>query len=402
VATIVSGHFLKAGDQVQITLNLTDVEANRLIWTDVFNAPVGDMMAMQAQIASKTRRAMAPLLGVSEFVTDQPPRPRDEEAYQLYLRATALGEDMSTNSVRQQRIDMLNKSLAHDPSYAPAWEALAVSYQDESVFGSGSAAAIARAYTVNRKAFALDPDNIVFRAGSLYYFGTFGRRVAGQGGISRGEAYREMEDLIRRRPDNARLYFLASWILRDVGLLDESARECDRSVLIDAQDAGARSCGVTFMLRGDYRRALDYLDLDPDSEVSKAVRIDVLVRQGKASEALQRANGDVPPWGAYAVLIAALEHRPAPEIAALARQIQPSSDPEINFFSAAHLAYAQQTGPAVAMLRQTIEGGYCSYPAIDSDPFFASLRATPEFQQIRLAGQRCQNDFIAQRLQTKR
>jgi hypothetical protein len=156
------------------------------------------------------------------------------------------------------------------------------------------------------------------------------------------------------------------------------------------------------MLLGDNRRALDFLDLDPDAEVSKAVRIDVLVRQGKASEVLQRANGNVPPWGAYAILIAALEHRSSPEIAALARQLQPSGDPEVNFFSAMHLAYAQQTGPALAMLRRAIEGGYCSYPVIDSDPFFASLRGKPGFQQIRSAAQRCQNDFLTQRgVQTK-
>ena len=67
-----------------------------------------------------------------------------------------------------------------------------------------------------------------------------------------------------------------------------------------------------------------------------------------------------------------------------------------------HLAYVGQNGPALAMLKRAIEGGYCSYPAIDSDPFFASLRAKPEFQQIRLAGERCQNDFLAQRLEIRR
>jgi hypothetical protein len=61
-------------------------------------------------------------------------------------------------------------------------------------------------------------------------------------------------------------------------MLDEAARECEASFLIDAQDAGAGSCGVVFLLRGDYARARDYLNLEPDSEVSKAMIIDIFLR----------------------------------------------------------------------------------------------------------------------------
>jgi hypothetical protein len=104
-----------------------------------------------------------------------------------------------------------------------------------------------------------------------------------------------------------------------------------------------------------------------------------------------------PPWGAYGVLRARLEQRPAPELEALARQVQPASDPEINFFSAAHLAYAHQSDAALALLKQAIAGGYCSYPDIDSNPFFAAARGKPEFAQIRLAAQRCQHEFQTQR-----
>jgi hypothetical protein len=151
------------------------------------------------------------------------------------------------------------------------------------------------------------------------------------------------------------------------------------------------------MLRGDYKRALDYLDMDRESEVSNEVSIDVLVRQGKLKTVLQQTEGKVPPWGGYGVLMAYLEHRPAQEAAALARQVQPASDPEINFFSAAHLSYVGQTDAALDLLRRTIAGGYCSYPAIDSDPLFANLRTKREYQEVRLAGRQCQKEFLKQR-----
>ena len=393
--TVVSGHFLKAGEQLQITLEVTDVESNRLLWSDVFDAPAGNMMAMQAQIAAKTRRAMAPVLGVSEFVTENPPKPKNEDAYDWYLRAKTMTSEVSTDpETRNQAMEMLNRSVALDPTYAPAWELLSAWYAADGWFGNGGEEALARWRALADKIVALDPDNVIFRADLLYIGSEAG---AAAGGMRRGEAYRGLEDLLRRRPDSARVHFIVSWVLRDTGLLEESARECETSVLIDAQDAGARSCGVTFMLLGDYQRALNYLHLDPDSEVAKAVSIDVFLRQGKEKDALQAMSVRLPQWGGYDMLLAYVQHHPAREIAELAHKVKPAPDPEVNYFSVAHLAYTGQTEAALAMLRRTIEGGYCSYPAIDSDPFFASLRGKPEFKEIRPAALQCQNTFLAQR-----
>jgi hypothetical protein len=49
------------------------------------------------------------------------------------------------------------------------------------------------------------------------------------------------------------------------------------------------------------------------------------------------------------------------------------------------------------MLKRTIDAGYCSVPGIDSDPFFANVRAKPEFPTLRSAGQKCQEEFLRQR-----
>ena len=395
VDNIVTGHFLRAGEQLQITLEVTDVESNGRLWQDVFDVPVENMVAMQAQIAAKTRRGLAPLLGATEFVTDTPPQPKNEEAYKLFLRAQALSFDAES---ARRAIEMLNQSVALDPGYAPALEALAGRYAGQGWFGDGGQAALERWRALAHRIVELDPDNVIFRADALYIAGEFAGRGV-KGGMTRGEAYRQLQDLVHRRPDRARLHFLASWMLRDAGLLDESARECEAALLVDAQDAGARSCGVTFMLRGDYQRALDYLHLDPDSEVSNAVSIDVLLRQGKERDVLQRRPSAIPKWGGYDLVIEFLERRPAREIAALAGKLRPAPDPEVNYFSAAHLAYSGQAEAALAMLKQAIEGGYCSYPAIDRDPMLQSLRAAPGFGEIRSAAIACQRDFVVERRQ---
>jgi TolB-like protein/predicted Ser/Thr protein kinase len=398
VEDVISGRLLKAGDQLQITLAVTDTHSGSELWREVFDVPAAEMVAAQAQIAAKTRRGLAPALGISEFATERIPQPKNERAYQLYLRAKGSGLDMSLlmehPEINRQAIELLDQSVALDPSYAPAWEALADRYAEVGWFGNGGEAALENWRVLSGRIARLDPDNVVYRAGVLY-IGTAGGNQ--DEGMNRGRAYREIDALLRRRPDSARLHFIASWMLRDTGLLEESARECDTSVLIDAHDAGARSCGVTFMLRGDYPRAFDYLKLDPASDVARAVSIDVLLRQGKAAEALAVLQKQVPLWGGYATLAACLDRRPSADIAALAQGVKPAADPEVNYFSAAHLSYCGQPEAAGSLLRESIARGYCSYPAIDSDPLLANLRARPEFAEIRSAAKQCQTTFLAQR-----
>ncbi len=384
VTNILRGHFLKTGDQLQIALEVLDAANKRPLWRDVFNVPAGNMVAMQAQTAARIRQGLAPVLGLSEFVADNPPQPKNEEAYRLFLRASALPTDPGPT---KQAIDMLEKSVALDPAYAPAWVSLSARYTYDSWFGNGGEGAWRRATAALERAIALDPKNVGFRART--------GPLLEQGEVA--QAYREARDAVRERPDSALAHFMLSWALRFAGLLEESESECDAALLIDAQDSGARSCAVAFMLRGDYRRAMDYLHLDFGSEFSKALTMDVLLRQGKEKEALAARPPTVPQWAGYSMLLAFIEPKPAKEVEELARAVQPVHDPEMNYFSAAHLAYAGQASAAITMLKRTIQGGYCSYPAMDSDPLLASLRGQPEFAAIRSMGIECQKKFWAER-----
>jgi len=40
--------------------------------------------------------------------------------------------------------------------------------------------------------------------------------------------------------------------------------------------------------------------------------------------------------------------------------VSAAPDPEVNYFSAAHLAYAGQTDAALALLKRAVEDGYCA------------------------------------------
>jgi hypothetical protein len=154
---------------------------------------------------------------------------------------------------------------------------------------------------------------------------------------------------------------------------------------------------MVFLLREDYPRALNYLNLDRGSDFAKALSIEMLVRQGKEQEALALGSPQGSEWAAYDLLFAFMQHKPAPDVNALAARVRASDDPETNYLSAAHLAYAGYPDAAMRMLREAIKGNYCSYPSMESDPMLTSLRAKPEFADIRAAGVQCQKNFLSQR-----
>jgi tetratricopeptide (TPR) repeat protein len=318
------------------------------------------------------------------------PEPRNEEAYDLYLRSSVLPYDPGPNP---QAVALLQRTVELDPTFAPAWLSLARRYYVESHFGNGNPAMLDSSVAAGERAVALDPEDVNAPAALVSI------------GVERGDlagAVARAEDLVRRQPENVVVQFLMSYVLRYAGLLDESGRHCERAFLIDRQPLNTtiRSCALVFFVRGDFARAVNYLSLDRESEVGKAFWVEMLVRQNQTEAALNIGVPQVPQWrGKYEMLFACMQGRPPAEIAALTRGVAPTADGEENYLSAAHLSYCGQTDGAGEMLKRAIQSNYCSFPAMESDPLFASLRSTAAYAEIRAAGRACQDRFLAQRRQ---
>ena len=390
VTGVVTGHFIKAGEQLHITLEAVDVETGGVLWRDKIDAPAGSMVATQVQIGLKVRGGLASALGAS--ATGEGAHPKDEEAYELFLKSVAVPLTPAANG---EAIRMLERAVELDPGYAPAWLVLARRYYTETHNTGGGRGGLERYTAAMERALALDPDYVAAGAGLVV------SRVE-RGDLAR--AHQEATELVRRRPDSADAHFVLSYVLRFAGLLDEAGDQCETALRLDPQNhtSGLRSCAIVFLQRGDYPRALNFLNLDPDSDLVKAFSIDMLVRQGKEQEALRLGAAHTPQWAGYGMLLACIQRKPAPEIRVLAGAVQPSDDPELNYISATHFAYCGQPDAALEMLRRAVKGNYCSYPAIESDPFFTTLRASPQFGEVRAAAVECQNNFLAQRRQRSR
>jgi tetratricopeptide (TPR) repeat protein len=249
--------------------------------------------------------------------------------------------------------------------------------------------AMEKAMAATERAVALDPH---------YGFAQYGMAIEYTEGGELLRGYRVAANMLRESPENPISPFALAYVLRYAGLNQEAETQCEIARSFDRQTTTLRSCGVAFLEHGDYDKALEYFHLDVNSDWNNALTIDVLLREGKEKEALTIGRPHIGAWTSYDMLLACAAHKPAGEIATLATRIQPEDDPETNYFAASHLAYCGQTAAAFDLLKRTVKANYCAYPAMDTDPMFASIRTQPEYPEIRAAGKACQDNFLAGRM----
>ncbi len=391
VANIVTGHYLKEGDQLQITLEAVDVANNRSVWRDTLSVGAVDMIAMRGQIAARVRQGLVPALGASDNAGDTRTRPKNEEAYDLYLRSVSLPHDSAPN---KEAITMLERSVGLDATYAPAWRALGERYYYDSHYSDGGEAMFQRSTAAHERALALDPD----------YSDAAGMLITNRvetGDL--GRAYRDAKALVARHPENAMAHFALSYVLRYGGMLDEAAPECDKAVALDPGNYQFRSCSFVFDLMGNSDRAMDFLRLDPGSGwVSSNMPLH-FERAGKRAEARASAEKVSPNDPFSGIILACLAPSSPTQLEKAARTSIPlffaDPDPENRYWDAALIAACGKQDIAVRLVKSAIQGRYCAYSALQTDPLMASLRSAPEFPGLLSAAKECQNNFLAERAQ---
>src|SRR6202521_5958966 len=279
VTSIVMGHYLTEGDQLEVTLEAVDVANNRTVWRDTINVAASDKIAMREQVTARVRQGLVPVLGGSSASGEAGTRPKSEEAYDLYLRSIAVPRDVAPN---KDAIAMLERAVSIDPNFAPAWAGLAERYYyDGQHHGGGGQSMLKRSASATERALALDP-NLIEAATQLIV------NRAEEGEL--GNAYAEAAALVKRRPESFLAHHVLAYALRYAGLLDDSARECDTASKLDRNDYQIRSCSFAFFEQGQSVRAMEFLNRDAGSEWSNGVKVSVLMRDGKLQEAQQAAQ----------------------------------------------------------------------------------------------------------------
>ena len=390
VGKIVTGHYQKVRDKLQLTLEAVDVDDDRVLWQETMNLPAEDLVATREQITSKVRQGLIPALGATGEANDKGTRPTNEEAYDLYLRSVALAHDGEQN---REAVRMLERSVGLDPAFAPAWSALGKRYYFEEEYGVGATGAMSRTMPALRRALALDP-NLEDAAQQIVSLDTDAGKLA--------QAYGEAKKMVENRPQSGFAHFTLSYVLRYAGLSKEMAQECETAVRLDPGNYQFRSCAAGFLTTGQFDQARDFLKLDAGSEWSNNVEINVLLREGKTREEVEQLR-KMPesPFFHTRALQACYETPQPPGSQQILEQFEKEifayRDPEPKFTQAGLYNPCLGNKFTARLTKSAIEGGYCGYDGLQLDPILAAFRKAPEYPAVLAQAKECQSRFLAER-----
>ena len=394
VRTVVAGHFLKENDKVLVTLEAVEVREDRLVWTDTLTAPADNLIVLQNRLAKKVRQELIPALGGASESVEAGSAPANREGYELYLRSLGVPHDPQPN---KEAIAMLEQAVQLDPNYAPAWEALGRRYYFDAIYSGGGTAGYERSNAVLRRALAIEPG----RAAAAGFLTT---NLVEMGNLTK--AYADARQLVERRPGSGTAHYTLGYVLRYAGQLEEAQSECAKALAIDPHNYNWRSCAFAFFEQGKNEKAMEYLDLDSGSEWSNAVRVSVLMRENKTTEAQTAAQQmtESPMW-MRGFLMACLNKAPAAEVHRLGELAQtellPEQDSELKYYQGTLLAACGEKQTALVFLRKAVEEKYCAREALAADPLLAGIRGDPEFRSIVQAAAECQEKLSAPEASSK-
>jgi hypothetical protein len=334
---------------------------------------------MSAQI----HQGLLPRLGVSGAQLATGRKPKNAEAYDLYLHALALPHDPGPN---KDAIAVLQRVVEMDPDYAPAWEELGLRAYYDSTYSDGGEKMFQLSNSACERAIALDP-NLTVAAGQLIT-----NRVE-RGEL--GKAYEAAQALIQRRPDSAQAHFVMSYVYRYAGMLQQATNECNTAMALDPGNYIFRSCAWAFMELGKAERAADFIRLDAGSEWAAYVTPSLLLREGRIADA-REAVQHMPTAPRYHrdLLESCLQLRPASDLDRLAEDAEASfpadPDPETWYYEASLFAYCGKPKAAIHLLGSAIANNYCAYSNLLTDPLLAKLRSDPDIDKLLTAARECQ------------
>lgn len=156
---LVEGSVRRSASQVRITAQLTESRTGTVLWSDRFDGELADIFEFQDAIARRIAGTLAANIALVEGrrSLDQPkPNPN---AFDLVLRARALGH-ASTRTVNRRFRELIAKAIELDPNYAMARALLAEALYSQAVLGwtEFTDRELARGADEARKAIALAPD----------------------------------------------------------------------------------------------------------------------------------------------------------------------------------------------------------------------------------------------------
>jgi non-specific serine/threonine protein kinase len=357
VETVLEGSVRKAGNQLRVTVQLTDVAEGYTLWSDRFDRELKDVFAIQDEIAGNIVQALEIELSERDGRILAKTSTRNHQAYDFYLRGREFYRQTHRRGI-DYAIEMYEHAIERDPHYGLAYAGLADCYSYIFRFFDSDRANIEKAVTLSQKALELGPElaEAHVARGRAFYFS---RRYE--------EAEREYEIAIRLNPRLYEAYesYARSYYSR--GNLDRAAWLFEQAAQMDPENFDApillaqtyRGLNRIEKANGALEKGLSnvtrHLELNPDDARALYMKAIALAVAGEEEQAFE--------WLERALSI-------------------DSEDAMIIYGAACVYAQAGREDEAIDYLEKSLSTGCCHRDWVEMDSDLDSLRNHPRFKAL--------------------
>jgi adenylate cyclase len=253
-AYVLEGSVRRARDRIRVSVQLIDARDGMHRWSESYDRPIGDVLAVQDDIAAGLARTIQVAIGAAELpsrATSLKP-----EVYNLLLLARAARERLDRQGA-EDAIGYYEQALKIDPTCVPAAVGLADASMNLFLIERTDTAA-SRLRAAIDAALKLDPSLAEMHAlrANLYHFHDLNWTAAAA----------EIRQALQMAPNDVRLQFYVGGFACSVGRWDEGMRYLRAVIAYDPLSAGMIDVFARCLLRaGRY--------LDAEQQERKALSI---------------------------------------------------------------------------------------------------------------------------------
>jgi len=370
VDVVLTGALLSVGKQLRITTQPAEVPSGTLLWSHSSQATTHELLELHDDLVRRVVDSILPSLTVQEHQSLQKDRPASATAYQIYLQANEVGRQWENIPTA---IEMYERCVSMDPSYASAWARLGRARWLGDKYKLGSLEGLRAAEEAFQTALRLNPN--------LTLAHNFYTHVQVDQGRSLDAMKRLLERAGQRRSD-AELFAGLAHVCRYCGLLQpalvahQEARRLDPLI--------PTSVMHTYFMLGEYERALE--TSGADFGYGRGI---VLAMLGRVEEAvtLLRQCELAKPWRLSKLFLTSLRallegNREEGREAGAELMKATFRDPEGMYYLARQFSYFRDEDWALDMLSRAIDHGFFCHQAMVRDPWLDALRARAEFTEL--------------------
>ena len=283
VDAVMSGKLAQRGDDLTISVELTDTRTKKLIWAEQYDRKMADLLATQREIATKiTEKLQLKLSGNEKGITKK--YTDSNEAYQLYMRGR-YSFAKRTREEMLRSIEYFRQAVKLDPNFALAYARLSEVYGSMPAYPYMSPKeAFPQAKAAAEKALEIDPG-----LSEAHTFLAYALVIYDWNWV---EGERSFKRAIELDPNNFSAHFRFGQIyLVPVGRAEEGIAEMTQGLNAEPLDV---NMGVSVawgeLVAGQREKALEQAqktyDLEPNHPLARWMLSQVYIELGRYEDAL--------------------------------------------------------------------------------------------------------------------